>query len=125
MTMIRISNGFRKAIVNPFGDVAQFVLTAVEDTGAGAKIMLAEVDGLQVWDNLPVRRQNQDQNKQLFLDQNQRDFFGVPLTKAFEEAARQPETITAVRALDALGSFPYRELRTASDCVGENARQCN
>lgn len=125
MAMIRIRNGFRKAIVNPFGDVAQFVLTAIEDTDAGAKIMLAEVDGLQVWDHLPVRRQNQDQNKQLLLDQNQRDFFGVPLTEAFEEAARQPETITAARALDALGSFPRREPRTASDPISENTWQCN
>ena len=105
MTMIRINNGFRTAIVNPFGDVAQFVLTAVEVTGEGAKIMLAEVDGVQVWDHLPIRGQNQDHTEEFLLDLHKRDFFGAALAGAFQEAAHQPETKAAASALDALGPY--------------------
>lgn len=115
VTVIRIDNGFRKAIVNSFGDVAQFTLTAVEDVGDGTKIMLAEIDGMQVWDHLPIRRQSHVQQSP--KGRQEKDFFGAPLADAFKDAAWNSGTIMAVHALDELADAGSRDfvLRSLPD----------
>ena len=106
MTIMLLVEGFRKEIENSFGEVAQFKLTAVEDVGDGGKIMLAEVNGMQVWDYLPVRRGTQDHDQEFPADKQKSDFFGKPLADAFADAAREAKTLMAVSALDALINVP-------------------